>query len=130
MSTRMTEQRLKALEERMEEIERRQRETAVHMLAGVALLQGHINELDRQQAETQTILLAGAAVLVMAAREFAADLGAPGDAEMFDDLLGSLGDDLSESSTRLEGLGELVDAIRARLPRHGLRLVTVEEGGG
>ena len=58
MSTRTTEQRLQALEGRMEEIERRQRETAAVMIAGASLIEGRIAELERQQAETETILLA------------------------------------------------------------------------
>lgn len=41
------------LKGRMEELERRQRETATVMIAGAALIQGRIAELGRQQAETQ-----------------------------------------------------------------------------
>ena len=130
MSTRTTEQRLQALEGRMEEIERRQRETAAVMIAGASLIQGRIAEIERQHAETETILLAGAAVLVMGVREFASELGSPGDAEL-DQVLESLSARLREQSTRMEGMDELLDAIGGHLPhRRGLRLVTVEEGGG
>lgn len=131
MSTRTTEQRLQALEGRMEEIERRQRETAAVMIAGASLIEGRIAELERQQAETETILLAGAAVLVMGLREFASELGSLGDAEMLDQVLESMSARLREQSTRVEGMDELLDAIGGHLPhRRGLRLVTVEEGGG
>ena len=128
MSTSKTEERLEALERRMDELERRQRETAVVMVAGAALLQGRIEEIERQQAETQTILVAGAAVLVMGARAFASELGSPADAAAFDGVLESLGARLSEPSARVDGYDDLLDAIRAHLPRRrGLRLVSEEE---
>lgn len=122
------EQRIEQLERRMEEIQRRQAETAVVMAAGATLLQRRIEEIERQQAETQTILLAGAAVLVMGARAVASEIGSPADAKTFDGVLESLGARLSEPSARVDGYDELLDAIRANLPRRcGLRLVTEEE---
>ena len=130
MSTRTTDERLQALEGRMEELERRHRETATVMIAGASLIQGRIAELERQQAETQTILLAGAALLVMGAREFASELGSPGDAETLDQVLESLSARLQEPTARVEGYDDLLDAIRAHLPHRrgpGLRLVTTEE---